>query len=178
MKTVEIIYAGLFAAITAIVAQISIPLSFTPVPITFQILSVCMAGAILGSKLGGLSILIYDLIGIIGIPVFSGFEGGFSIVVGPKGGYIIAFPIAAFLIGYIVEHSSVNKKFTSFIAMLIGLALIYIIGMVQLAIVTKMGLLKAFYAGVMPFIPLDLVKIVVAAIITEPIKKAINLSQY
>ncbi|WP_026486553.1 biotin transporter BioY [Caldanaerobius polysaccharolyticus] len=173
MKLKEMAYAGLFAAITAVMAQISIPLPFTPVPITFQVLAVCMAGAVLGSKLGALSMLVYDLLGAIGIPVFAGFKGGFSAIVGPSGGYIIAFPVAAFFAGYILERAKGYNKLMSFISMFVGLVLIYLVGMVQLAVVAKMSLLKAFYAGVVPFVPLDIVKVVIAALVVEPLRKSI-----
>lgn len=173
MKAKEIVFVGLFAAITAVMAQISIPLPFTPVPITFQLLAVCMAGAILGSRVGGLAILVYDLLGAVGIPVFSGFNGGFGVIIGPRGGYIIAFPIAAFLIGYIIEHTQSHKKVMSFVAMFTGLVIIYFLGMIQLSVITKMDMLKAFYAGVLPFIPLDIVKIVIAAFVSVPIRETV-----
>jgi biotin transport system substrate-specific component len=173
LKSKDLAFVGLFAAITSVMAQISIPLPFTPVPITFQLLAVCMAGAILGSRLGGLSILVYDLLGAVGIPVFAGFTGGLGSITGPRGGYIIAFPIAAFLIGYIIEHARSNKKLMTFIAMFAGLVIIYFLGMIQLSAVTGLNMVKAFYAGVLPFIPLDMVKIVIAAFISMPVREAV-----
>jgi len=173
MKVKEIILIGLFAAITAILAQIAIPLPITPVPITFQVLAVCLAGAILGSRLGTLSILVYLLLGAAGLPVFAKFTGGISIILGPTGGYLIAFPIAAFIIGKIIEKSKNPNYFNVTLSMLLGLIIIYLFGMTWLSFVTHMTLKKAFIAGVLSFIPLDIIKIIIAAVIVIPVRNIV-----
>ena len=91
-KTLDIVYCGIFATITAILAQISIPLP-GGVPLTLQTFAVSLAGILLGSKKGFISILVYVLMGAIGLPVFSGFSAGIGAIVGPTGGFILSFPI-------------------------------------------------------------------------------------
>lgn len=165
MSTRDMIAVAIFAALTAIFAQISIPLPFTPVPVTFQVLAVCLTAAILGSKLGTVSQLIYVALGAIGVPVFSGGKAGLHIITGPTGGYILGFIAAAFIIGRIVERKSVPTFANTSTAMLSGLLAIYLLGMVQLALVAKLPLPAAFMAGVVPFIGIDIVKIVLGAYI-------------
>lgn len=173
MKIKEIILVALFAAVTAILAQIAIPIPITPVPITFQVLAVCLAGAILGPRLGAISILVYLLLGAVGLPVFAKLSGGISIILGPTGGYLMAFPVAAFTIGKIIEKAKNPNYFNVTLSMLLGLIIIYLIGMTWLSFVTHMNLKKAFIAGVLPFIPLDTIKIIVAAVIVIPVRNII-----
>ena len=97
MKTRDLAMVGLFAALTAIGAWISIPIP--PVPFTFQVLFVLLAGAVLGSARGGLSQIVYVLLGVIGLPVFAGGASGPGVLFGPTGGYIFGFIVAAFVVG-------------------------------------------------------------------------------
>lgn len=106
----ELILAALFAALTGVCSMIAIPLPFTPVPINLATLSVFLAGALLGSKYGGISQLVYILLGAIGLPVFSNFTGGVGILAGPTGGYIIGYAVAAFLVGLIIELGGKRKS--------------------------------------------------------------------
>lgn len=170
MATRDMITAGIFAALTAIFAQITIPLPFTPVPITLQVLAVCMAAAILGSKLGTISQLVYVLIGSLGMPVFSAGRSGLQVVLGPSGGYILGFVAAAFIIGKIIERKSLPTLKVTLIAMWAGLAAIYLIGMLQLSLVTGMPLSAAFMAGVIPFIWMDTIKITLGAYIAYSVR--------
>lgn len=94
---------GLFAAVTAVCSWISIPLGFTPIPLNLGTLAVYLTGALLGKKYGPISLLVYTLAGAVGLPVFSGFRGGLSVLAGPTGGYIIGYIVAAFLIGLIIS---------------------------------------------------------------------------
>src|ERR687889_115461 len=87
------------AAVTAVTAQITIPLPFSPVPFTLQVLAVILSGLLLGPRYGALSQAIYVLIGAIGVPVFAGFSGGLGIVLGPTGGYLLSYPAAAAVAG-------------------------------------------------------------------------------
>ena len=111
----DICSIAIMTAITVVMAQISIPMPMG-VPMTMQTFAITLAGVILGSKKGGLSILVYVLLGAIGVPVFAGFSGGVQNLIGPTGGFIISFPIMAYVIGLGVEH---RKKKGMFVLMLI-----------------------------------------------------------
>lgn len=172
MKTRLLILTSLFAALTAVGALIAFPLPFSPVPVTLQILFTLMAGIVLGSKYGALSQLVYLVLGGIGLPVFAGGQGGLHALVGPTSGYLWGFVLAAFLIGLIAE------RFSSFgmdlFAMIIGLVVIYSLGMLGLHFIAGLSLSKAFFLGVTPFIPGDLVKMVVVAIVNRQIRQRIT----
>lgn len=106
MKTKELIYAALFAALIAVLGMIPpIPLGFIPVPITAQTLGVMLAGCFLGKRMGALSLIIFIILVAIGLPVLTGGRGGIAVLVGPSAGYIFSFPIAAGLIGWYSEKS-------------------------------------------------------------------------
>ncbi|AZR74668.1 hypothetical protein BBF96_15585 [Anoxybacter fermentans] len=171
MKTKQIILTGLFAALTAVGAMITIPLPFSPVPITLQILFTLLAGIILGSRYGALSQLIYLFLGGIGLPVFAGGSGGFQALVGPTAGYLWGFVLAAFVVGLIAEHRSSLK--TDIFAMLIGIILIYLPGMMGLHWIAGLSFSKAFALGVLPFIPGDLTKVLLAALIKRQLSSRV-----
>ncbi|SHK62649.1 biotin transporter BioY [Tepidibacter formicigenes] len=172
MNTKNLVLSSLFAAITAIASQISIPIQ--PVPITFQVLAVALAGALLGKKYGFISQIVFLLIGAIGIPVFAGFKGGFNVIVGPTGGYLLAYPIATYIIGYFSEKKGIINIS---IGMLFGLIVIYLTGMIQLKFILNLSLKKAFMAGVAPFVILDLIKLVIASFVVDTILKRTNTFQ-
>lgn len=167
MKTKNLILCAVFAAIIAVLAQISIPLP-GGVPLTMQTLVVGLTGVILKSKNGFISVLIYVLMGAIGIPVFANFTGGIGIVLGPTGGFIIAFPIMAFIIGLVSEKT--NKKYLIFIGFFIGMVITYIIGTIQFSIVTGESIYKAILLCIVPFIVTDLIKGVLVSILGEKLK--------
>ena len=158
--TKNITIVAMFTAITAVLSQIAIPLPFTTVPITMQVFAIYLSGIILGRKLGFLSQIVYLLLGAIGAPVFAQFAGGMQCLVGPTGGFLIGFPIIAYIIGIIPDKKlSVIKSLAILIASII---LLYAMGVIQLSMVAKISLSKAIMIGALPFIPLDIVKIVVA----------------
>lgn len=174
MKTRQLILTSMFAALTAVGALISIPIQ--PVPITLQILFTLLSGAVLGSRYGALSQLVYLLLGGIGLPVFANGTGGFQVLVGPRAGYLLGFVLAAFVVGLVVERKS--SYIGHFSGMLLGLAVIYIPGCLGLHWIAHLSLSKAFMAGVIPFIPGDLLKVLVAAFISVQLHKRIpQLSQ-
>jgi biotin transport system substrate-specific component len=175
MKTKELTLVAMFAAITVVLSWLPpIPLPFSPVPITFQVIGVLMAGALLGPKLGFLSQLVYVFLGAMGLPVFAGGNGGFGIIVGPTGGYIIGFILAAFIVGWFI-HVYPGKTFPKYaIAMTLGIFSIYIPGTLQLALVTGLGIQKALLIGTLPYIPLDIVKAVVVTMVAIPVNNRIK----
>lgn len=173
LTTKDIVLCGMFAAITAVASQIAIPVH--PVPFTMQIFAVYFSGIILGSKRGFIAQVIYILLGAAGAPVFANFRGGFQVIAGPIGGYIIAFPIMAFIVGYFIKN---KNRVGLFIGLILALVLCYILGTIQLSIVTKLPITKAIQVGVIPFVIVDLIKIVVAYIIGIKVKNRVQVATY
>ena len=151
--------AGLIAA----AAQVSIALPFTPVPITGQTFAVLLVGSSLGTVRGGASGSLYLLVGLAGVPVYADGTGGWDVVSGASGGYLIAFPIAAALSGWLAEHRW-DRRFSSAVgAMLTGNVVIYLIGLPWLAIVLDTGLERTLELGFYPFVVGDMIKLYLAA---------------
>jgi biotin transport system substrate-specific component len=161
--------AVLFVTVlTAIAAQISVPLPFTPVPLTFQPMVVLVGAAALGSRLGMASQVLYLALGIAGLPVFAAsplLPQGAARLLGPTGGFLMAFPLAAFVTGWLAERGFDRRYLTATLAMACGLAVVFAGGVTWLAIASQptRSLASAFAAGVMPFIVPDLLKLLVAA---------------
>ena len=152
-----------FSLLTALSAQISFHLPFTPVPVTLQTLAVLLSGATLGSRRGALAMLAYLAEGALGLHFFSGGDFGLAPLVGYTAGYLWAFPIAAFVTGLLCERHLERRFLTSILAMLPGTLIIYLIGVSWLSYFFHWDLLKGFYAGMLPFIPGDIFKLIVAA---------------
>lgn len=172
IKTKQLILYSLFAALTAILSQISIPLPFTPVPINLATLSVLLSGAILGKNGGAISQLVYVLLGAIGLPVFAKFSSGIQIILGPTGGYIIGYIIAAFIVGMITEKYA-KSMITYIISMIVGIIACYILGTSWFIHVTGSGLITALTMCVFPFIIGDLIKIVLGSFLVKRLRKII-----
>ena len=163
------------AALTAAAAQVSAPLPFTQVPFTFQPMVVLLGGLVLGSRLGFASQALYLMAGIAGLPVFAAsaiLPPGALRLSGPTGGYLMAYPLAAFLVGYLAERGFDRRYLTSLLAMLAGLGVVYACGVAWLGLfaggspqATPIGLQAALMSGVYPFVVADLVKLVAAAAI-------------
>ncbi len=152
-----------FSLFLALCAQLSFHLPFTPVPVTLQTLAVLLTGAALGSKRGALAMIAYLVEGAAGLPVFSGGTSGLVTLLGYTGGYLWAFPIAAFVVGLLCERGLDRRILTSALAMLPGTLIIYAIGVSWLAIALHISFGKALTFGMLPFIPGDLLKLVIAA---------------
>lgn len=153
------------AAITGIAAQVRIPLGFTPVPITGQVFAVLLAGVVLGKWYGGLSQVLYLAIGMAGFRWFAGATGGLPI--GPTGGYLIGFIPAALLVGWFTDRYIAARKFLPQVGiMMVAVAIIYLFGTVQFALVMRTGFGDTLAMAVLPFILVDLVKAIAAAGLT------------
>ena len=175
MKIKSMILVALFASITAVFSIIpGIPLPFSPVPITLQVFAVLLSGAMLGPKLGALSQVVYLLLGVIGLPVFSGGAAGLSVLVGATGGYLIGFPLASFVFGYFLTQKKSMFGVNTIIAVLLSLAIIYIPGTLWLGHTLSLSLTKAFTIGSLPYIPLDLVKAVLVLLLAAPVRKRLQ----
>ncbi|MGP8320855.1 MAG: biotin transporter BioY [Methanosarcinaceae archaeon] len=163
----KMVFASLFAAMTAVGAYIKIPIPIGPVPLTLQVLFVLIAGIMLKSKWGTISMLVYVLLGIVGLPVFAGGASGPGVLFGPTGGYLIGFMAAAFVVGYLAERKGTFNILLNAVFMTIGLGVIYLFGVAQLVIVAKLTIMQAIAAGIFPFLIGDLMKITAGAYITS-----------
>jgi biotin transport system substrate-specific component len=161
--------AVLFVTIlTAVAAQISIPLPFTPVPFTFQPMVVLLGAAALGPRLGMASQILYLALGFAGLPVFAAsplLPQGAARLLGPTGGYLMAYPFAAFVAGWLAARGFDRRYLTAFVAMICGLAIVFAGGILWLTMAStpSIGLTGALATGFVPFIIPDLLKLLVAA---------------
>lgn len=178
----KIAWALGMACATGLMAQIRIPLFWTPVPITGQTFAVLIAGVLLGRWWGGISQAIYVVLGIAGIPWFNGWSGGYTSIIGPTGGYLIGFILASLFLGYFTDRYIRSRSFLSMFGLMVfaNFVLIHIPGLLQLGFWLSLvkGVqstpLELLWMGTIPFIIGDLVKIALAAGVTKVItpKKA------
>lgn len=161
-------YCALFAALTAVLSQFSIPIG--PVPINLATFSVVLAGTVLGAQYGAISQSVYVLLGAVGLPVFAGFKGGIHAIVGPTGGYILGYIAAAWLAGFIGKRIGV-KIIGLILSMAAGIAVCYLLGTAWFMAVTHTGLWASLSLCVFPFLIGDAAKIAVAAAIAPQLKK-------
>ncbi|BAU26939.1 biotin transport system substrate-specific component [Aneurinibacillus soli] len=155
------ILSALFCAIISVCAQLSI--SFLPmVPFTMQNFAIALTVIILGQRYGTLAVLLYILLGVIGVPVFAQFKTGASVLVGPTGGYLIGYIVAAFVMGMMLKRDTITV-IRAFLANVVGLAIIYALGVAQLKLVAHLTWNKAIAVGMTPFIAPDLLKIALAS---------------
>jgi biotin transport system substrate-specific component len=184
----EICYIAMFVAIMAVCSWLSVNIG--EIPITLQTMGMCLAGGLLGWKRGGIAVLAYILLGLVGVPVFSGFTGGVAKLVSPTGGYIIGFIFTALIVGVtsdLVQGKKIGLRLGALVAaMIVGIAVCYVFGtgwFICLYIkahdeVTFVGALSyALTKCVLPFILPDLVKIAVAAVLTERLRKYMKIDQ-
>ena len=150
------------AAFVALAAQFEIKLGFTPVPITGQTFAVLLVGATLGSLLGAASLALYFVVGLLGAPVYSGGDGGWTIVKGATGGYLVGFIVAAFVTGLLAERRWDRKFPSSVTAMLTGSVIIYAFGLPWLAHILHTNAQETLEAGLYPFVIGDLLKLYLA----------------
>lgn len=172
------------ACLTGLVAQIKISLPWTPVPITGQTFAVLLAGVLLGRGWGGISQAIYVVMGVIGIPWFANFSGGYSVLFGPTGGYLIGFILAALFIGHFTDKYIRARDFLPMFGLMLfaNFVLIHGLGLLQLGLWfyiakgTGLTLWKLLWMGTIPFIVGDIIKIVAAAALAKAItlKKSYN----
>lgn len=166
-KTYQIVNISLMAALICILGPLSIPIGL--VPIAFTNLAIYISLYTIGAKKGILSTIVYLLVGLAGLPVFSGFSGGPSKLLGPTGGYLIGYIFMAIISGYFI-HRFYSKNSLCILGMILGTCVLYIFGTVWLAYQANITLSAALAAGVIPFIAGDLVKIFIAAYIGPEIR--------
>ncbi|MGA2622801.1 MAG: biotin transporter BioY [Bacteroidota bacterium] len=157
----QALWTGTFAALTAIGAQIQIP--HQPVPYTLQTFFVLLGGALLGKRNGAISQIVYLGLGAIGVPVFSGWGCGFLRLVGPTGGYLLAFPVAAYAVGYIAHRE--KTLVWSLLSMTAGMFIVFTLGTIQLDFVYFHNLADAVKSGFLIFSWWDVLKLIGAALV-------------
>ncbi len=150
------------SAFVALMAQVAIPLPFSPVPLTGQTFAVLLVGAALGSRRGALAMSAYLLEGLAGLPVFAGGMAGPAVLIGPRGGYLIGFVAMAWLVGWLSERGLDRRVDTALIAFVLGEAALYLCGLSVLAIFV--GVRNAPAMGLFIFLPGDAIKIAAAAL--------------
>lgn len=158
--------------VTAVAARVAIPLPGTPVPLTGQTFAVLLAGATLGARRGALSQALYLAQGALGLPVFAGGLAGPLVLAGPTGGFLLAFPLAAAVTGLCAERGWDRRFVTTLAAMLLGSAVILLTGTLLLARFVPAGRLPV--AGLLPFVPGDVVKAVAAALLLPTAWRFVN----
>lgn len=173
IKTATLVLIGLMAAITCIMGPFSIPLPFNLVPISLTNLVIYFTIYILGMKKGTISYCIYLLIGLVGLPVFSAFTGGPGKLLGPTGGYLIGFIFLALISGFFIDKWSDNM-FLCMTGMVLGTIVCYIFGTIWLAYQANMNFGAALWAGVIPFIPGDVIKMIMALLLAPQIRNRLK----
>ena len=174
LKTIDSVYIGLSAAIIVICSWIAIPFA---VPITLQTLAICLVSGLFGAKRGSLAVLIYILLGAIGIPVFTGFKGGIGVLFASTGGYIIGFVFTALIAGAVSDKT--NKTWAVLLSMIIGVVVCYAFGTIWFAFIyakenTPQSLGTILSICVFPFLIPDAIKITIAAFLTTKLKRFIK----
>ncbi len=158
----DVVLVAAGAALTAVAAQITVPL--WPVPITGQTLAVLIVGSSLGALRGSLSMVLYAVLGIIGLPVFSDQTHGLSIVLGPTGGYIVGFIVSAALTGWLAQRNWDHRILGAITSFAAGTLVTFAIGIPWLAVVLHLDVDQALAAGLYPFIVGGIIKALLAAV--------------
>jgi biotin transport system substrate-specific component len=153
------------AALTAGAAQVSYTMPWTTVPYTLQTGAVLLGGTALGARRGLLAMLLYVAAGAVGLPVFSGGASGVTQLTGATGGYLVGFAVAAWLVGRLAERRWDRSIRYSAALMVLGTAVIYLLGVPVLAIATGMPIAQAAWSGAAVFVPWDLAKVALAAVL-------------
>jgi biotin transport system substrate-specific component len=161
LRDILLVISG--SLIVAGLAQVRIQLPFTPVPITGQTFAVLLVGATLGSRRGATSLVLYLLLGLLGLPFFAGGARGYHVLLGPTGGYLVGFILAAFLVGLLAARGMDRRVPSALLAFLAGEAIIYLFGVAWLSF--YLGLQHAITAGFLPFIIGDAIKLAAAGLV-------------
>ncbi len=172
-KTRMMTETALMSAVLCILGPLAIPIG--PVPISLATLGVLLATYVTGPLKGTISCLIYLAVGTVGLPVFSGFQGGFAKLAGPTGGYLLGYLFLALISGWFI-HNFYDKIWMQFIGMCLGTVVLYAIGTLWLAHVAGLTFVEALAAGVLPFIPGDIVKMIVAMVLGRTLNKRLSPS--
>ncbi|WP_445374132.1 biotin transporter BioY [Photorhabdus tasmaniensis] len=174
MSTKDIVYIALFAALTAALGLFPpLALPVVGVPITAQSMGAMLAGAIAGAKRGGLALLLFCVLVAVGLPVMAGGMGGLGVFFSPSGGFVLAWPIAAFVIGYLYEWNLIKLNAFKEAVFLVfgGIVIVYVIGLPWVAAFAKISFWQAAI-GSIGFMPGDIIKIVLVILIAKTVRRA------
>lgn len=177
LKTIDLAYIGIFASIIAVCSWIAIP--FGAIPVTLQTFAVCSASYLLGTKRGVFTILIYILLGAIGVPVFASFNSGVGYLLGPTGGFIIGFIFTSLIVGLVTEKFG-KKPIFAFLSMVLGIIACYIFGSLWYLFVFNnansngISLAGVLSVCVVPFIIPDIIKITLSVLVCTKLKRYIK----
>lgn len=171
----SMVFMAVFAALICVAA----PFGFNvgPIPITLATFAIYLAGAILGGKRGTVAVIVYILLGAVGLPVFSNFNGGFGALLGPTGGYIIGYIPLVLITGVFADMNS-KKHWTMIIGMLLGTVVLYTFGTAWYMILTGKNLVTALTTCVLMFLPGDAIKIACVSAIAIPLKSRLNIIMF
>lgn len=172
--TKQLVLIALMTAITCILAPFSIPIPFSPVPISLTNLVLYISIFILGYKFATISYLVYLLLGIVGLPIFSGFTGGIGKAAGPTGGYLIGFIFLTLIAGLFLEKSHAHKVLT-IVGMILGTVVTYLFGTAWLCMQLHLTFVQGLGIGVLPYLLGDAVKIIIAMILGPILLKRLNI---
>lgn len=174
-NTKQLVLIALMTAITCILAPFSIPIPFSPVPISFTNLVLYISVFILGYKMATVSYLVYLLLGFVGLPVFSGFTGGVAKLAGPTGGYLVGFIFMTIIAGLFVEKCHGKYRYALYLlGMVLGTAVCYAFGTIWLAKMMDLTFAQGLAAGVIPYLPGDAVKMIAALIVGPTLQKRLH----
>ena len=164
---------GMLTAVICVLGPFALNIPISPVPISLGTLGIYLAVSILGMKSGTLSVAIYILLGFAGVPVFVNFTSGAGKLFGPSGGYIIGYIFMALICGFFIDKWD-GRFLVSFLGMVLGTAICYLFGTVWLAVQMSLTFPQALATGVLPYIPFDLVKLLLALILGSQVRKRLK----
>jgi biotin transport system substrate-specific component len=171
-KTKKLTLTALMAAIICVLGPLSVPLPSSPVPISLTMVGIYLAVYAVGMGGGTSAYLVYLLLGLVGLPVFSGFTGGAGKLFGATGGYLIGFIFTGLISGFFIDRWWKNRVISA-VGMILGIAVAYVFGTVWLAYMAGMTFAQALATGVIPYVGFDLVKIIVLVIVGPELKKVL-----
>lgn len=171
----DMVLIAVFTALIAICSWITVPAAAGQIPFTLQTFAVFVTAGLLGAKRASVSVVIYILLGMAGIPVFSGFTGGLGVIIGPTGGYIIGFIFTTIIIGVGMQTAKKKRKAIriaiSSASMILGDAVCFLVGTIWFMVLTNTNITGALTLCVIPFIIPDIIKIIAASIVVDRLKK-------
>ena len=181
-KTKQMVQVALFSGILCVFAPFTVPVPVSPVPLSLATFVVYLAAVLLGAKQGAICVLVYLLLGSVGLPVFSGFSGGIGVLLGPTGGYLIGYVVCAVLVGWLTEAKYFEKAFfgrqfvKNSVALILGTLVCYAFGTVWFLLVMSDSytIVQALLVCVVPYIFFDMVKILAAAAVAGPVKRILQ----
>ena len=171
LTTYQMAVTALMAAALCVLGPLSVPIG--AIPISLSNFVICLTAWLLGPKFGTLSVAVYLLIGLVGVPVFSGYGAGIAKLAGPTGGYLVGYLLLAFIGGLFIEKSK-GQPVISSIGLVLGDAACYVLGTIWFMILTGADLVSALGWCVLPYLPGDAVKIVLAAVLTMQLDKRLK----